>query len=63
MPSVQLTLLDRKPSTAAPVVGAFGNLADADNLSLVVLAAAAAQGGGSRDSRVRRQRLLSIDPH
>jgi hypothetical protein len=63
---LQLTLLDRKPGGVVSVMATVYDLADANDPSLVALAAAAAQGGGSRDSRIRQQRLLSfvgtVDP-
>ena len=64
---LQLTLLDRKPGGVVSVMATVYDLADANDPSLVALAAAAAQGGGSRDSRIRQQRLLSfvgtVDPY
>ena len=64
---LQLTLLDRKPGGVVSVMATVYDLADANDPSLVALAAAAAQGGGSRDSRIRQQRLLrfvgTVDPY
>jgi len=69
---LQLRLVERKTGGAMPVVSplvaAVGDLADANDPGLVTLAAAAAQGGGSRDSRIRQQRLLmrpagGVDPY
>jgi hypothetical protein len=64
---LQLTLLDRKPGGSVSVVSAVSGLRDANDSSLMALAAATAHGGGSRDSRVRQQRLLrplgSADPY
>jgi hypothetical protein len=64
---LQLTLLDRGPGGAVPAVAAVNGFADASDPNLTALAAVAAHGVGSRDSRLRQQRLLrsveSADPY
>ena len=64
---LQLTLLDRKPSGVEVVMATVDDLADTNDPSLVALAAVAAQVGGSRDSRMRQQRLQrfvgSVEPY
>jgi hypothetical protein len=67
--TLQLTLLDRKSGRAVVAAASLsGEFADANDPNRAVLAAAAAQGGGSRDSRMREQRLkmhpaAGVDPY